>query len=105
VTIETAFPVSLIVNELITNALKHAFAGRAEGHLRITLRRSAADRIQIAVVDDGPGALTIEMFHNSATLGGTIVRNLVRQLHGELRVTRDGGASIILEFPAGGDVA
>ncbi|HEX2493707.1 MAG TPA: PAS domain S-box protein [Steroidobacter sp.] len=99
VDIETALPASLIVNELITNAMKHAFIGRSRGELRISVRKHAPDHVDVEVADNGAGGVTMETFERRATLGATIVRRLVRQLGGVLTVGAGEGSSISIAFP------
>ncbi|HKQ12678.1 MAG TPA: PAS domain S-box protein [Steroidobacteraceae bacterium] len=99
VDIETAFPVSLIANELITNAIKHAFAGRNHGTITIDVDRSASGRARLQVADDGVGGVTPQTFESSGNLGSTIVRRLVRQIGGALAVEAGPGARISITFP------
>jgi two-component sensor histidine kinase len=99
VDIETAFPVSLIANELITNAIKHAFAGRRQGTITIAVERTATGRLRLQVADDGIGGVTAETFAGAAGLGSTIVRRLVRQIGGVLAVEAGPGACISITFP------
>ncbi|AWN35392.1 PAS domain-containing protein [Methylobacterium radiodurans] len=77
---ETAAPLALIANELVTNALKHAFADRPG---RLTVRVARVDgRDRLEVADDGPGMS--ERAPGAATFGTTIVRMLARQLRAGL---------------------
>jgi PAS domain S-box-containing protein len=99
VDIETAFPASLIANELITNAIKHAFVGRSGGTLSIELALTAAGRVRLLVADDGVGGVTPETFASAGSLGSTIVRRLIRQLRGVLAVESGPGARISITFP------
>jgi PAS domain S-box-containing protein len=99
VDIETAFPASLIANELITNAIKHAFVGRSTGTIAISVEKSAGGRVRLLVADDGIGGVTAETFAANGSLGSTIVRRLVRQLGGLLAVEPGPGARISITFP------
>lgn len=101
--IEKAFPASLLINELITNALKHAFVGRAGGQLSIGVRHSG-EGVRLRVADDGVGGVTEETFTESSTLGSTIVRNLVRQMDGRLELvsTPGRGTQVTIWFPIQG---
>ena len=103
VDIEAAFPASLIVNELITNAVKHAYVGRDHGSLRVSVRQTSVARIRIEVADDGPGTLTQEAFHKAGSLGSSIVLNLIRQLDGELSMGPGPGTKVAVSFPLAGD--
>jgi two-component sensor histidine kinase len=99
VDIETAFPASLIANELITNAIKHAFIGRDRGTITIDLDTSTSGRVRLQVADDGVGGVTAETFGGSGSLGSTIVRRLVRQIGGVLAVEAGPGARVSITFP------
>jgi PAS domain S-box-containing protein len=89
--IETSIPLSLILNELISNALKHAFPGGREGRIAIRLKRSESSSLEVSVRDDGvgmPGDLAVE---TAGTLGLQLVGVLVRQLRADLNIHREGG--------------
>jgi PAS domain S-box-containing protein len=97
--IDRAVPASLILNELITNALKHAFKGRVSGVLSIAVCRHGSG-VRFEVADDGVGGLRADSIQSGRTLGMTIVRNLARQLDAQLAVsTGDTGTSIAVTFP------
>ncbi|WP_173086420.1 PAS domain S-box protein [Fundidesulfovibrio magnetotacticus] len=100
--LDQAIPFGLIVNELVTNALKHAFVGRSSG--RITVSAAQADgRLTLRVADDGAGLPEGFSPGSTSTLGMQIVTMLAEQLHGELSYASGQGASFTLEFPCGGD--
>lgn len=101
VDIETAFPASLLVNELITNALKHALKGRPQGSLEIAVHQPRADRAEIVVADDGPGGVTAESLLSSPSLGSTIIRSLARQLDAGIHIATPG-CRITVAFPLRG---
>jgi PAS domain S-box-containing protein len=97
--IDRAVPASLILNELITNAMKHAFKGRTSGMLSVSVRRENGG-VRLEVADDGVGGFPADGFQKGRTLGMTIVRNLVRQLDARLTVAAgDAGTSIAVTFP------
>jgi two-component sensor histidine kinase len=98
--LNTAVPLSLIANELITNALKHAFAGRRDGTLTIGLR-TADGRHELSVADDGPGFPSAIDPTTARTLGQRLVRDLARQIRGELEIdTASSGTRIVIRWPA-----
>ncbi|HEY0939820.1 MAG TPA: PAS domain S-box protein [Steroidobacter sp.] len=97
--IERAVPASLIMNELMTNSLKHAFKGRSSGLLRVAVRRCGNDEVCIEVADDGVGGVQADSFRTGKTLGMTIVRNLAKQLDARLAVGSGPGATISITFP------
>ena len=86
---ETALPLCLLVNELVTNAIKHAFKDRNSGKVRVTFAE-AEDGYHLMVADNGSG-----IDENLARKGGgsRIVEALAQQLSGELEISREGGTS------------
>jgi PAS domain S-box-containing protein len=82
--INTAIPCGLIVNELVTNALKHAFPGRRKGEIRLTLLPGADGRFTLTVGDNGVGWPQGVDFRKTDTLGMQLVTMLVDQLDGEI---------------------
>lgn len=90
---------ALIVNELLTNALKHGFRKRASGSVTVGLRRTTADTVALSIADDGvplPGGVESEQLDG---IGLNLVRRLVDQLAGELRVTAEPKCFTVV-FPA-----
>ena len=97
--ISVAVPVGLIINELLSNALKHAFEGRDEGKIEVSLTASEDGRIHLTVSDDGVGLPPGFDIDESKTLGLRLVKILTEdQLQGTLKVTSDGGATFKMEF-------
>ncbi|TVR70360.1 MAG: response regulator [Spirochaetaceae bacterium] len=97
--IEKAVPCALIVNELITNAVKHAFRNRKSGSLCVTLGMKTDRSYIVEVSDDGVGMPEGTSAEDSHTLGLRIVSVLVRQLDAELRIERSGGTSFRIHIP------
>lgn len=101
VPIEQAVPAGLVVNELLTNAHKHAFRDNAEGRLDVTLAvRNGA--VEIDVADNGPGLAPDFAVESTGTLGMQLVGNLARQLGGQVTARSDHGAVFSLTFPTAG---
>jgi two-component sensor histidine kinase len=95
---QTATRLGLIVNELVTNALKHAFPDDRAGTISVTLSQSAAG-ITLVVQDDGIGCMEA-MEERSGALGSRLVRLLVQQLGGEVkREAADGGCRVKIVCP------
>jgi len=96
--VDQAIPVLLILNELISNALKHAFPQERSGSIRVEAH-SRDSRMELAVIDDGVGVP--EDFSNAknTTLGLQIVEILARQLRGTWELKRDSGTMFRLSFP------
>jgi two-component sensor histidine kinase len=96
--VDTAIPCGLILNEMLTNAMKHAFQGRPEGRLEIELRRAGADCV-MQVSDDGIGIPEAVDPADAGTLGLRVMRSLTRQLDGTLEIVRGNpGTSARLTF-------
>jgi two-component sensor histidine kinase len=91
--------VSLIVAELVTNSLKHAFDGRADGRIAIDLHDDHG-QVALTVADDGPGLPGDFDRRRSDRLGQGILHSLAGQLHGTIRFGAGPGAVAILNFPA-----
>ena len=94
---DVATPLSLILAELIQNAVEHAFRDRG-GTVVIELKR-ADPGLVVVVRDDGAGLPDGFSIDSSANLGLQIVRTLATELSGKITWSSDGGASIRLEIP------
>lgn len=94
--IDTAIPVGLIANEIISNLLKHAFAGRPEGLVRVSLNRSGADQFRLAIGDDGCGGA--EDVWKAGCLGLRLVKVLTGQIRGQMEYKNENGAEFALVF-------
>jgi PAS domain S-box-containing protein len=96
---DVAIPFGLIVNELVANTYKHAFAGRTHGHVRIELSRGL-DGLVLTVVDDGVGMAQEIDIESTRSLGLRLVRSLVAQLQGTLTLARgQPGTTICVTAP------
>ena len=84
--VDRAIPAALILNELMSNALKHAFPGGRPGTIEVTGRREGSGNIVIEVRDDGVGLAAGTGADPSRTLGLHIVRILTRQLRGTFAI-------------------
>jgi PAS domain S-box-containing protein len=97
--IAVAVPVGLVINELLSNALKHAFAGRDEGRIEVILTASESGMINLRVSDDGVGLPPGFDINKSKTLGLRLVKIITEdQLRGTLEVTGEEGATFNIEF-------
>lgn len=105
VDIETAIPCGLLVNELVTNALKHAFPEDARGTITTRFRADADGWLTLEVGDDGVGVPAGFDFRQSASLGLRLVASLVDQLQGEMTLERGGGTRYRLHFKENGEEA
>ena len=100
--IDTAVPCGLIINELVSNSLKHAFpAGKARGdresEIRINLR-AHDNKLTLVVSDNGVGLPRDLDFRNTESLGLHLVNTLTRQLEGTIELDRSGGTAFEITF-------
>jgi PAS domain S-box-containing protein len=115
---DTAVPLGLIVNELVSNSLKHAFPVRKTGEIRIKLYRKEFDQYSgireeagfensfenrnndliLIVSDNGVGIPETVDFENPETLGLQLISTLANQLDGKIEQKRENGTMFILEF-------
>jgi len=96
--VDIAVPCGLIVNELVSNCLKHAFKDINKGQIIISAKRNIDNDIELSVSDNGLGMPDHINYENSTSLGLQLVDNLVRQLNGNLSVTHDMGTRINITF-------
>jgi PAS domain S-box-containing protein len=102
--IDEAIPCGLILNELISDAFKHAFPADKAGEVAITGQLDAGDQVRIEVRDTGVGIPESVDFRKPKSLGLEIVNILTRQLNGKLELERGSGTLFRLTFPRGGPV-
>jgi PAS domain S-box-containing protein len=96
--VDKAIPCGLILNELITNAVKHAFP-EGRGVLRVELKKLNEKDILLAVSDNGVGLPPQFEIGKSKSLGMILVSTLAGQLDGRLEIARDNGTSFQITFP------
>jgi two-component sensor histidine kinase len=96
--IETATPAGLLINELVTNAFKHAFPS-GKGEIKINLKVDSNQQIHLSVTDNGRGLPPQLNWEESPSLGLRLVRLLSQQLDAEVQVkTNQKGTSFNIEF-------
>jgi PAS domain S-box-containing protein len=112
---DTAVPLGMIVNELVSNSLKHAFPGERTGEIQIKLSRERNEKSEngkvegkneecksinyiLTVSDNGVGIPESVSMEDSDTLGIQLVTILVDQLDGKLELNKDSGTEFIVEF-------
>jgi two-component system, sensor histidine kinase PdtaS len=94
-----AIPCGLILNELVANALKHAFPNAAHGTIRVELRLSPEQTVILSVGDDGIGISPELDLANLNSLGLQLVTTLVEQLEGHVEIVRTPGSTFNISFP------
>ena len=105
ISLQAAVPCGLIVNELVTNALKHAFQQRNRGFIRIRASRDGLGLFQVEVADDGHGMMTLPDLNECQTLGYQLIPLLAEQLDARLQLVPGPGTCIRLEFRLPGSAA
>ncbi len=96
--LQEAIPCGLIVNELVTNAFKHAFPEGRVGSITIQATRDAEDRLAVDVCDDGVGLTQVPDWEDSRTLGFQLIHLLADQLDGRISQLDGHGTRIRVSF-------
>jgi len=96
--IDQAIPIALIVNELVSNALKHGLA-MSEGKVMVSLVKTGENRLRLEVRDTGKGMPADFNITDSDTLGFQLVQALCEQIGGSLSWTSLDGVCFVLDFP------
>ncbi len=96
--IDTAIPLGLILNELISNAYKYAFNDIEKGILEVEIAELGRGRYQLIVKDTGNGLPDSMDFTKAKSLGLRLVRRLSKQLHGEVTYRTERGAIFVINF-------
>ena len=94
----TVTGLSLIINELLTNAMKYAFKNREMGLIRVCLKKSDR-RFHLEIQDDGPGLSTTHTGEGEEGFGLMLIRTLVEQLKGNLELDGSAGTLVRIEVP------
>ena len=98
--VDKAIPCGLILNELVTNSCKHAFPESWRGDPAIAVDLSEeGGAVTLRVSDNGVGIADAVALEQPQTFGLSLVSLLARQLRGTIRVARDGGTAVTVEFP------
>ncbi len=97
-TITDAIPCGLILNELVSNALKYAFPGDRTGVIRVSFARIGNEDVELTVADNGVGLPAGFSIEESPSLGLQVVRTLTRQLGAMLSVGSEPGATFRLRW-------
>ncbi|MBF0552241.1 MAG: PAS domain S-box protein [Deltaproteobacteria bacterium] len=92
--IDTAVPFGLILNELVSNCLKHAFPGDRKGTISISLRVLDVDQLELIVADDGVGLPAGLDLSRTLSLGWELITGLTRQIKGKLEILKDTGVAV-----------
>jgi len=96
--VDTAIPCGLIINELVSNSLKHAFPGGRKGNIDIVMKELSPDNFVLEVSDDGIGFPEDIDFRNTLSLGLQLIITLAEQLDGTIDKQNVNGTRFILRF-------
>ena len=94
----TAIPCSLIINELVSNSVKHAFAGGRAGEILVKLYSDTTGKHALIVEDDGIGFPKDVDFRKTESLGMQLVIMLVEQLEGAIQLDKSKGTAFEITF-------
>lgn len=96
--IETAVPCGLIINELVSNVIKHAFRDKKGGKMWLSLHLTDDNQIELMVADNGSGLPNGFNINSSNSLGMQLVNSLVNQLDGSIKIKRSNGTKFTILF-------
>lgn len=89
--VDTLTPLGLLINEVVSNSFKHAFAGREEGKLILHLSGTEEGGLLLRVGDDGVGMPDLAKWEKPNSLGMDLIRTLAGQLNGDMQLHRGPG--------------
>ena len=93
-----ALPISLILNEAITNAIKYAFPNNRRGSITIRLKHESGANHLLSVSDSGAGIYKGFDFRNSKSMGMSLMAGLSEDIHGNLFIRNNSGTEVIIAF-------
>lgn len=96
--VDQAIPLSLIINELVTNAFKYAYEDNKDPELVVNLRRKE-NNIELIVADNGKGVDVQEWNNKEGSFGKELIQTFVKQLNGYMDLITDQGTRFTLTFP------
>ncbi len=89
--VDAAIPIGLIINELVTNCYKYAFAGRDKGNISIAISEKE-QQLQLTVADDGQGLPAGLDIHHTKSFGMKLIKSLADKLEATYQITNNNGA-------------
>lgn len=97
--VDTAIPIGLITNELVTNSLKHAFPHKQNGHIFITLSQEKNGLLTLHIADNGQASGNGSDSKKEKGFGTLLIQLLTAQLRGTLEKSTESGTSTVIQFP------
>ncbi|MGA1874780.1 MAG: histidine kinase dimerization/phosphoacceptor domain -containing protein [bacterium] len=99
ISIDTAVPCGLVINEILSNSLQHAFPGDRKGEITMSLHTTDTNEIEIRIADNGIGVPQDFDFRKTNSLGFELIISLIeKQLNGEVKINTDQGMEIRFRF-------
>lgn len=95
-----AVPFGMLINEIITNILKHAFPQRKKGEIFLRLYQDGNKKIHLLISDTGVGLPSEVDIENPTTMGLQLMKDLTQQLKGEIQIESEQGTKIKVVFPS-----
>jgi two-component sensor histidine kinase len=96
--IDTSITCGLLINELLSNSLKHAFPGGRSGEISVCMQPLENGEVSLSFSDTGVGLPAGLVIEKSDTLGMTLISSLVRQLSGTIEISSGPGARFDITF-------
>lgn len=97
--VDSAIPIGLITNELITNSIKHAFPNNQKGNILITLVQEENGLLKLTVADNGQPSNNKSVVNKDKGFGTLLIQLLTTQLGGNLEKSNQAGTSTMIQFP------
>ena len=97
--VDTAIPIGLITNELITNSLKYAFSPEQEARISISLKEKEKGMLTLKIADNGENSSNMPASDKEKGFGSMLIQLLTTQLAGTLEISTEAGTSTVIEFP------
>ena len=97
--VDRAIHCALLINELVANAIWHAFREQERGTLHLGLSETAGGTLHLVVADDGMGLPEETKLSETKTIGLRMAYNFIQRLEGKLQLTRSGGTRFEVNFP------
>jgi two-component sensor histidine kinase len=103
--LNTAVPLGLIINELVTNSFKHAFPKGGKGYIQVNLEKNGEYFI-LTIKDNGTGFQPDEVMNRSTSMGLDLIKTLIRQIRGRLDVKSDPAQGTVSQviFPGSASI-
>jgi PAS domain S-box-containing protein len=96
--IETAIPCGLLINELFTNCVKHAFPNGESGYIKISMTEEEENNYTLTIKDNGIGLPAGFNIEEAPTMGAQLISTLIQQIDGNLNILNHDGSTFVIKF-------